>query len=72
MSIVSNGIGGQECCRPRSNRRQDVRALALVTRALIQGYVEENGNAGVDDIERWHDTEVVDFLLEMDSTPAID
>lgn len=39
---------------------------------LIQGYAEDDGNVGLDDIERWQDTHVLDFLSELDSKSSVD
>lgn len=39
---------------------------------LIQGYVKDNGNVGIKNIERWHDTHVIRFLSEIESTRGIE
>ncbi|KAI5455789.1 hypothetical protein BGZ63DRAFT_137657 [Mariannaea sp. PMI_226] len=53
-------LNGQENCRPL-NSTKDVVDLGYMMMELMQGYVKEGANLGLDDPERW-DPDVVSFL----------
>ena len=39
---------------------------------LLQGYVEDDGKVGIDDLHRWHNTSVINFLSDIESASGID
>ncbi|UQC75188.1 uncharacterized protein CLUP02_01841 [Colletotrichum lupini] len=53
-------LGGQEDCRPLG-RKKDLVDLGYTMMELMQGYVKEGANLGLDDPEQW-DSDVVGFL----------
>lgn len=55
-------VGGQESCLYSSSPK-DIRDLGYVMMELMEGYVKEGSNIGLDEPDRWH-ADAISFLSE--------
>lgn len=67
-------IANQECCHRQDAEQQtrDIAALSLIAMELMQKQVEDGGNIGVKDLQRWPaDSKSVSFLSESTSETSL-